>query len=132
MGVKLSIRGTAPNAPANLQSTPIATDKIDLVWESNSNDIMGFRIERSAGNNANFIEIASSIQGSATSYNDDGRLKPGHHLLLPDAGVQYRREFGLFEHYKRSTYSSTPLVPANPSILQASASVSQPDNPHLA
>lgn len=66
----------APGAPANLQATPIATDRIDLVWVNNSSNAEGIRIERSAGTNANFTEITSSIQGNATSYNDSTGLSP--------------------------------------------------------
>ncbi len=121
LGIKLSISGTAPNAPANLQTTPIATDRIDLVWENNSNNITGYRIERSAGNNTNFIEIASSFQGSVTSYNDAAGLNPGTAYYYRMRAYNTAGNSDYSNISSASTYSSTPLVPANPSILQASA-----------
>lgn len=121
MGINLFNNTIAPAAPANLQSTAIATDRIDLVWENNSNNARGFRIERSAGNNAAFNEIAASIGGNLTSYSDITGLDPGITYYYRVRAYNSAGNSDYSNITNATTYVSTPVVPANPSILQAVA-----------
>jgi len=47
---------TAPVAPTNLQALAVATDSIVLVWQDNSNNESGFRVEGKAGSGT-FTEL---------------------------------------------------------------------------
>lgn len=121
IGAGISNSGKAPAAPSNLQATAIATDKIDIVWENNSSNTAGITIERSAGNNTSFMEIASSIHGEANYYNDTTGLNPGITYFYR---IHAFNSTGYSEYSNISsttTYTSSPLVPVNPSILQGFA-----------
>ncbi|HOT46638.1 MAG TPA: fibronectin type III domain-containing protein [Spirochaetota bacterium] len=120
MGINLFNSTIAPAAPVNLQSTAIATDRIDLVWESNSSNVRRFRLERSAGNNADFIEISAGIPGNVTSYNDAAGLEPGKTYYYRARAYNAAGNSDYSNITSATTYSLTPLVPASPSILQAS------------
>lgn len=68
----------APAAPTNLVATAINSTRIDLVWQDNSGDEIGFRINRSL-DGFNFTEIAS-VGASVTSFSDNN-LSPGTTLF---------------------------------------------------
>ncbi|MFQ5628477.1 MAG: phytase [bacterium] len=59
-----------PDAPSNLGATATGTSTVDLTWLDNSNNEIGFKIERKTGSNP-FSEIASA-PASATNYTDNG------------------------------------------------------------
>jgi hypothetical protein len=59
-----------PTAPASLTATTMAGNRIDLSWTDLSNNELGFRIERCAGNAcANFDEI-TVVPAELTAYSD--------------------------------------------------------------
>jgi predicted phage tail protein len=58
---------SAPAAPNSLTATAISTSGIDLVWNDNSNNETGFRIERCSGSSCtNFSQIAQVAAGVTT------------------------------------------------------------------
>ncbi|MFY9611331.1 MAG: choice-of-anchor D domain-containing protein [Blastocatellia bacterium] len=59
----------APPAPTNLTATAINSTRIDLVWQDNSGDEIGFRINRSL-DGSNFTEIAS-VGANVTTFSDN-------------------------------------------------------------
>ncbi len=59
----------APTPPANLTATAINSTRIDLGWEDNSGDEIGFRIHRSL-DGSSFTEIAS-VGANVTTFTDN-------------------------------------------------------------
>ncbi len=57
------------NPPLNLTLTVISSNQIDLSWTDNSDNEDGFKIERSANNTDNFVEIFST-NGNTENYSD--------------------------------------------------------------
>lgn len=59
----------APAAPTNLTATAINSTRIDLAWQDNSGDEIGFRINRSL-DGTTFTEIAS-VGANVTTFSDN-------------------------------------------------------------
>jgi HYDIN/CFA65/VesB family protein len=57
-----------PDAPSNLVASAISDTRVDLIWVDNSNNELGFRIERSL-DGFNFVEIGS-VGSNVTSFSD--------------------------------------------------------------
>jgi YVTN family beta-propeller protein len=64
------IGGKAPEAPGDLVATAVSDSQIDLSWTDNSNDELGFKIERKLYGET-FTEIAT-VTHNVTSYSDTG------------------------------------------------------------
>jgi titin len=60
--------GPPPEAPSNLVATPVSSSKVDLIWQDNSNDETGFKIERKIGSGS-YSQIATVVAG-VTSYSN--------------------------------------------------------------
>jgi hypothetical protein len=58
----------APDAPTDLTATAVSSTRIDLAWHDNSNNEIGFRVERSL-DGSNFAEIAS-LGSNVTAFSD--------------------------------------------------------------
>jgi hypothetical protein len=63
------IGGVPPAAPSRLTATASSYNRIDLAWEDNSNDELGFSIERRVKGETEFAEIIQT-EDDATSYSD--------------------------------------------------------------
>ncbi len=62
--------GQAPAAPTNLQATAISSSQINLIWEDNSNNEQGFKIERRT-QGGSYSQI-SQVGANVKSYSDQG------------------------------------------------------------
>jgi fibronectin type 3 domain-containing protein len=60
--------GPPPNAPSNLQATPISSSQINLTWQDNSSDETGFKVERKTGSGS-YSQIAT-VGAGVTSYSN--------------------------------------------------------------
>jgi hypothetical protein len=58
--------GPPPEAPSNLVATPVSSSRVDLVWQDNSDDETGFKIERKTGSGS-YSQIAT-VGAGVTSY----------------------------------------------------------------
>jgi len=106
-----------PAPPSNLTATAISGSQIDLVWTDNSNNEIGFKIERSLEGTL-FSQIAT-VGGNVTTYSDSN--------LLP--GITYYYRVRAYNGTGDSAYSNTanattfllppPLAP--PSNLTATS-----------
>jgi phosphodiesterase/alkaline phosphatase D-like protein len=63
-----------PAPPSNLTATATSSSSIDLSWTDNSNNEMGFRIQRST-NGVTFAPLVN-VNANVTTYTDNG-LNPG-------------------------------------------------------
>ena len=70
----------SPIAPDNLTATRLAAERVDLVWDDNSSDETGFRIERKTGTGS-WVEIGATAANDRT-YSDTS--------LDPDETYLYR------------------------------------------
>jgi hypothetical protein len=100
-----------PNAPTSLTASASSNSEIDLSWVNNANNANGFVVERSLGNDANFIPIATTSPG-VVIYSDTGLA----------AGTDYFYRVAAYNADGTSFYSnetnattfSVPLPPAPP------------------
>ena len=70
-----------PTPPGNLQADAISATEIELTWDDNSNNELGFRLERSIGNTSSFIFLAD-VNANIEDYSDSG--------LTPSTNYFYR------------------------------------------
>ena len=61
------IGDTEPSAPSDLEAETEDTNTISLTWTDNSDDELGFKIERSQKNEDNYVQIAT-VGADKTSY----------------------------------------------------------------
>jgi len=62
---------TAPSAPSSLSATAASASQIDLAWTDDSQNEMGFKVERKTGSGGTFSQIAT-VAPNVTSYGDTG------------------------------------------------------------
>lgn len=67
--VRVSIPNPAPPAPSGLEATAAADRRIEVRWNDNSPDELGFKLERRPGLSGNFIEIAD-LGANVTTFSD--------------------------------------------------------------
>ncbi|MGA8849622.1 MAG: fibronectin type III domain-containing protein [Dehalococcoidia bacterium] len=60
--------GPPPNAPSNLVAIPISSSQINLTWQDNSSDEIGFKIERKTSSGS-YFQIAT-VGAGVTSYSN--------------------------------------------------------------
>jgi Cellulase (glycosyl hydrolase family 5)/Chitobiase/beta-hexosaminidase C-terminal domain len=92
---------TAPAAPSTLVATAISTTEIDLSWQDNSSNELGFLIERKTGAGA-FAQIASVGIGM-TIYKDTSLT----------AGTQYSYQVRAYNAVGDSAYTNTATASTN-------------------
>lgn len=94
--------GTVPNAPSNLTLTPLSSSEIRLNWSDNSNNELGFKIERKV-EGGTYSEI-TILTANSTTFTDSG--------LMPDTKYYYRvRAYNSFGHSPYSNETSTNTLP---------------------
>lgn len=75
-------RPTPVTGPSNLGGTPVGSNRVDLTWRDNTNNELGFKLERSfQGDSGPFVQIAL-IAPNLTRFLDSG--------LPANANVWYR------------------------------------------
>ncbi|MBI5047873.1 MAG: fibronectin type III domain-containing protein [Deltaproteobacteria bacterium] len=81
-GISISVissnTNTPPIAPSNLVGTALSQNNIALVWQDNSDNETGFKIERKAGATGTYSQIttvaAQASSGSGVYYDDSGLI----------------------------------------------------------
>ena len=108
--------GGPPAAPSNLIATAASSSQVDLVWQDNSSDETGFKIEVDEGNTGTFVYL-DQVGANVTSYPDTGLT----------AGTEYCYRVYAYNGEGDSGYSNadcaTPTLnpPAAPTNLVATA-----------
>lgn len=103
--------GIPPNAPTNLTADTLDATTIQLAWTDNSTDELGFKIERSLGNNTNYALI-DSVETNETEYTD--------YNLLPDTTYYYQIyafSEGGNSGYSNEAFATTGSLPPVPTDL---------------
>jgi fibronectin type 3 domain-containing protein len=102
-----------PTIPANLTATATSGSEIALTWSDTSGNASSFLIERSAGTDTNFSQIAQ-IGGKVTTFTDSG--------LTPSTQYFYRvratNSAGTSD-YSSEASATPPIPPLTPSDAQA-------------
>ena len=60
---------SVPEAPSNLSAEAISSNQIDLSWQDNSTNELGFKIERKQGADGTYIQI-HAVDAGITEYSD--------------------------------------------------------------
>ncbi len=99
--------GPPPNAPSNLEATPISSSQINLTWQDNSSDETGFKIERKTGSGS-YSQIAT-VGAGITSYSN----------AYLSAGTTYYYRVRAYKGTLNSDYceeASATTLPPPPSV----------------
>jgi len=109
-----------PAAPTNLVATAVSETEIDLEWDDNSDNELGFKIEVDEGNTGTFVYL-DTVGANVTSYPDSGLT----------TGVEYCYRVYAYNGDGDSGYSNVscdtpvgqpPAAPSNLDAVAASAS----------
>ncbi|MCP4747173.1 MAG: beta-propeller fold lactonase family protein [Desulfobacteraceae bacterium] len=65
------IGGSKPSAPSSLSAEAVSHDEIELTWNDNSSDELGFKIERREGEQGDYVRIAKANENT-TVYQNTG------------------------------------------------------------
>jgi hypothetical protein len=106
-----------PTAPSNLAAAGVSPSQIDLTWQDNAGDELGFRLERCQGTGCNTFAQIVELPANTTAYSDTSLA----------AGTTYSYRILAFNVAGDSTYSNASEAttqsiltpPAAPSDLVA-------------
>lgn len=90
---------TIPSAPSSLTATTVSDVRIDLAWTDNSADETGFKVEESANDQANWVEI-SDVAANTVSLIRIGRT----------AGTRYYYRVRAYNGDGNSAYSNVAMA----------------------
>jgi hypothetical protein len=108
-----------PSVPTGLTATVESSIRIDLLWTDNSNNEVGFKIERKEGAGGIYSQIAT-VGPNVATYSDMG-LTPGITYYYK---VRTYNEGGDSDYSNEANAKTLPLPPSTPSVLKANATSS--------
>jgi len=107
---------SVPVAPTGLITNNVLSSSLDLVWEDNSDNEIGFNVERSDDQGQNFLKIGETSVG-ITTYSDTG--------LLPNTEYQYQvnayNTAGNSANSNTATITTADTPPSAPTTLALSS-----------
>ena len=103
-----------PSVPTGLTAAVESSSRIDLLWIDNSNNEVGFKIERKEGAGGIYSQIAT-VGPNVTTYSDMG-LAPGTTYYYK---VRTYNEGGDSNYSNEANATTLPLPPSPPSGLTA-------------
>ena len=120
--------GPPPADPSNLAATTISSSQINLVWQDNSNNETGFKIERKAGAGGTYAQIGT-VGANVSAYSNTGLT----------ANTTYYYQVRSYSAAGNSNYSDPanattfPLPPSAPVLkTPASGATGMNQTPRLA
>ncbi|PKP53290.1 MAG: hypothetical protein CVT90_02285, partial [Candidatus Altiarchaeales archaeon HGW-Altiarchaeales-3] len=113
--IKINLSATSPVAPSKLSATTLSQNNIALVWQDNSNNEIGFKIERKTGTTGIFTQIATIgatvSTGSGVYYEDTGLV----------ANTTYCYRVRAYNIAGDSSYSNEACATTDPSTILPTA-----------
>ena len=109
-----------PAAPSNLTATAMRSTQIDLSWQDNASNETGFRVEFKSGAAGSWSQL-TDLPADSTEFQNSG-LTPNttyHYRVLAYSNDAYSNE--TCSDYSNEESATTPLPPAAPSLLTATA-----------
>lgn len=61
-----------PTAPSGLAASPLGQTSIGLMWDDNSSDETGFRVERSPDGSGSWVDVSGALAANTETYTDTG------------------------------------------------------------
>ncbi len=107
---------TTPNAPTGLTASSISSSEINLTWNDNSTNELGFIIEKKSGSSVSWTNY-DTVSTNITKYQDNGLL----------SNTEYYYRIYSYNSVGRSSYSNevnattSDILPIKPSELTATA-----------
>ncbi len=97
---------TPPNSPLTLRAIPVSNTRVFLSWQDNSNNEVGFRIERAAPGTTSYFGV-DTVSENIDSYEDDNVL----------AGSSYEYRVYAYNYIGSSSYSNVVTVTAGANVI---------------
>lgn len=120
--VTIDLEITVPGAPSKLSATTLSQNNIALVWQDNSNNETGFKIERKTGTTGTFVQIATigaTVGTSASVYYEDSGLT---------SSTSYCYRVRAYNSAGNSSYSNETCATTAPVALLPSATTGSATN----
>ena len=116
--VKSQSTQTPPVAPSGLTASATSNIQINLTWGDNSDNEIGFKIERCAGTGCSIFAQIATVGGNVVSYSDTAGLSAGSSYSYRVLAYNSTGD-SVYSNIASATTQASPTVPAAPSNLTA-------------
>jgi transcriptional regulator CtsR len=120
LAVSTGWAATTPDAPSGLTATAASSTEIDLIWEDNSNNEAGFKIQRKESGGS--YSLIDAVRANRTSYTDSGLAAETKYYYRIWAYNSVGDSVYSNEDYAITRSLSVPSAPSNLEITNITSS----------